>query len=81
MFRENSGMKVMYTAQAGAGPTYEVEADRHGNYAIRLDGKVVKRVTSVSQYAGRPRWGSRQLEQRALDEAKAAIDAHHHSGG
>jgi hypothetical protein len=69
-------MKVMYTANGGAGPTYEVEADRHGNYTIRLDGAVVKRVTSVTSYMDKPRWGSKKLEQRALDEAKAVIDAH-----
>jgi hypothetical protein len=77
MLRQNSGMKVMYTAKDGAGPTYEIEADKHGNYTIRQDGKVVKRVTSVINYVGRPRWGSRKLEQRAFDDAKAAIDAHH----
>jgi hypothetical protein len=68
-------MKLMYTSRGGAGPTYEVEADRHGNYTIRLEGKLVKRVTSVTNYLDRPRWGSRKLEQRAMEEAKAAIDA------
>jgi hypothetical protein len=69
-------MKVMYTANGGAGPTYEVEADRHGSYTIRLDGAVVKRVTAVTSYMDKPRWGSKKLEQRAIDEAKAAIDGH-----
>ena len=69
-------MKVIYTAKGGAGPTYEVEADRHGNYTIRLDGAVVKRVTSVTSYMDKPRWGSKKLELRAVDEAKAAIDAY-----
>jgi hypothetical protein len=79
--RENSGMKIMYAANDGAGPTYEIEADRHGNYAIRLDGRIVKRVTSVTTYFGKPRWGSRKLEQAAIDEAKTAIDTHHEYAG
>ena len=74
-------MKVTYTAQDGAGPTYEIEADRHGNYVIRQGGTVVKRVTSVTNYFDKPRWGSKKLEQRAVDEAKAAIDAHQGRAG
>jgi hypothetical protein len=70
-------MKITYASMDGTGPAYEIEADRHGNYTIRLDGRVVKRVTSVSNYVGRPRWGSRKLEMAAIEEAKAAIDAHH----
>lgn len=70
-------MKVMYTAQEGAGPTYEIEADRHGNYTIRLGSAVVKRVTSVTSYFDKPRWGSRKLEERAVEEAREAIDRHH----
>lgn len=72
-------MKVMYTAKEGDGPTYEIEADRHGNYTIRLGTAVVKRVTSVTTYFDKPRWGSRKLEERAIEEAKAAIDRHHGS--
>ena len=70
-------MKFTYAPNNGEGPAYEVESDRHGNYTIRLDGTVVKRVTSITNYVGRPRWGSKQLEQRAIEEARAAIDAHH----
>ena len=70
-------MKVMYSAQEGNGPTYEIEADRHGNYTIRLGSAVVKRVTSVTSYFDKPRWGSRKLEERAVEEAREAIDRHH----
>ncbi|NML44583.1 hypothetical protein HHL11_12525 [Ramlibacter sp. G-1-2-2] len=70
-------MKVTYVSKGGEGPAYEIEADRHGNFTIRQDGRVVKRVSSLPDYVGRPRWGSKKLEQSALDEAKAAIDAHH----
>jgi hypothetical protein len=70
-------MKIAYDTVGGHGPTYEIEADRHGNYTIRCEGKVVKRVTSVSSYVGRPRWGSRKLELAAIEEAKAMIEAHH----
>ena len=74
---ENRGMKTTYAAHDGAGPTYEIEADRHGSYTIRLEGRVVKRVTAVTTYVGKPLWGSRKLEKAALDEAKSAIDQHH----
>lgn len=70
-------MKIMYAANEGAGPTYEIEADRHGNYTIRLDGRVVKRVTSVTNYMDKPKWGSKKLEVAALDEARTAVDLHH----
>ena len=70
-------MKVEYVSLGGSGPAYEIEADRQGNYTIRCGGRVVKRVTSVTRYVGRPRWGSRRLEVAAIEEARAAIDAHH----
>jgi hypothetical protein len=68
-------MKIAYVSNGGTGPTYEIEADRHGNYTIRREGRVVKRVTSVTNYIGKPRWGSRKLELSAVEEAKAAIDS------
>lgn len=70
-------MKVAYVSQEGHGPAYEIEADRQGNYTIRREGRVVKRVTSVTSYFSRPRWGSKRLQLAAIEEAKAAIDAHH----
>jgi hypothetical protein len=70
-------MKTAYVSNGGTGPTYEIEADRHGSYTIRRAGRVVKRVTSVSSYVGKPRWGSRKLELTAIEEAKAAIEANH----
>jgi hypothetical protein len=70
-------MKVAYASKDSGGPAYEIEADRHGNYSIRREGKVVKRVTSVSSYLGKPRWGSKKLELAAIEDAKAAIDTHH----
>ena len=70
-------MKIMYAANGGAGPTYEVEADRQGNYTIRREGKLLKRVSSVTNYVGKPRWGSKKLELAAIEDAKAVIDAHH----
>ncbi len=68
-------MKVSYTRSKGAGLTYEIEADRHGNYTIELNGKVVKRVSSLSNYLGKPRWGSKQLETDAIEDAKQSIEA------
>jgi hypothetical protein len=72
--RDNRGMKFIYGGSADSGEAYEIEADRHGNYTIRLGAKVVKRVTSVTSYLGRPKWGSRKLEMGAIEEAKALIE-------
>lgn len=69
-------MKITYVSRGGTGPEYEIDADRHGNYTITLGGKVVKRVTSVTNYLGKPKWGSRKLERDAIEDAKNAIDAH-----
>lgn len=73
--RDNPGMKMMYASKDGAGPTYEIETDRHGSYTIRLEGRVIRRVTAVTNYFGKPKWGSRKLEQDALEDAKAAIES------
>jgi hypothetical protein len=68
-------MKTEYTGGQGAGPTYDIEADRHGNYTIRLEGKVIKRVSALAQYVGKPRWGSKKLEADAIHDAKLAIES------
>lgn len=68
-------MKITYTGKSGAGATYEIDADRHGNYTITKAGKVVKRVSAITSYLGKPRWGSAKLEQDAVEDAKAAIEA------
>jgi hypothetical protein len=70
-------MKIMYVANGGAGPTYEIEADRQGNFTIRREGKLLKRVSSVTNYVGKPRWGSRRLELAAIEDAKNLIDTYH----
>jgi hypothetical protein len=70
-------MKMMYAANGGAGPTYEVEADRQGNFTIRREGRLLKRVSSVTNYVGKPRWGSRRLELAAIEDAKNLIDTYH----
>lgn len=77
MRRENSPMQTTYVSMGGNGPTYEIESDRHGNFTIRQGGRVVKRVSSVSSYPGKPRWGSKKMELAAIEEGKALIDAHH----
>jgi hypothetical protein len=68
-------MKTTYTGREGTGPTYEIEADRHGNYTVKLGGKVVKRVSALASYRGKPAWGSRKLEEHAIEDAKRAIEA------
>jgi hypothetical protein len=69
-------MNIAYASNGGAGPTYEIEADRHGNFTIRCGGRVVRRVTSITNYFGKPRWGSKKLELAAIEDAKALIEAH-----
>jgi hypothetical protein len=71
---DNGGMRVSYTRSQGAGLTYEIDADRHGNYCVMLNGKVVKRVSSLQHYVGKPRWGSKQLEADAVEDAKKSIE-------
>ena len=68
-------MKITHVSPARPDTAYEIEADRHGNYSIRLDGKVIKRVSSLKSYAGKPRWGSKALELSAIDDARSVIDA------
>lgn len=67
-------MRVPYTPANDSGDTYEIESDRHGSYTVMLRGKVVKRVTALANYLDRPKWGSRQLEIEAVNDAKKAID-------
>jgi hypothetical protein len=74
----------MYSPMNGTGPEFEIDADRHGSYTIKLDGKVVRRVTALTNYVGKPRWGSRKLEAEAIDDAKRDVDAfvaHHAAAG
>jgi hypothetical protein len=73
--RDNRGMKIMYTPRNCAGPEYEIEADRHGNYTIKLNGKVVRRVSALPNYLGKPLWGSKKLEADAIEDAMRDIDA------
>jgi hypothetical protein len=71
---ENGWMNISYTRSTGAGLTYDIEADKHGNYTVKLNGKVIKRVTALSNYLGKPRWGSKKLEADANEDAKKAIE-------
>jgi hypothetical protein len=34
-------------------------------------------VSSVTNYVGKPRWGSRRLELAAIEDAKNLIDTYH----
>ena len=68
-------MRIEYTRQSGSGLTYHIDVDRHGSYAISLNAKVLKRVTVLRSYIGRPRWGSKQLEANGAEDAKKAIEA------
>jgi len=68
-------MRLTYTPQGHTGPEFEIEADRHGSYAIRLNGKVIRRVTALADYGGKPKWGSRKLEAGAIEDAKRDIEA------
>lgn len=68
-------MRLTYTPQGHPGTEFEIEADRHGSYAIRLNGKVIRRVTALAEYVGKPKWGSRKLEAGAIEDAKRDIEA------
>lgn len=68
-------MRLTYTPQSQPGTEFEIEADRHGSYAIRLNGKVIRRVTALPDYLGKPKWGSRRLEAGAIEDAKRDIEA------
>lgn len=68
-------MRLTYTPQSHPGTEFEIEADRHGSYAIRLNGKVIRRVTALPDYVGKPKWGSRKLEAGAIEDAKRDIEA------
>lgn len=68
-------MRITYVSETWPDTTYEIETDRFGNYTIRSGGRVIKRVTSVTEYLGKPKWGSKKLEQSAIEDAKAAIAA------
>jgi hypothetical protein len=74
-------MHIEYSREKGPGPTYDIEADRHGNYTIKLRGRVLKRVTVLSRYAGKPRWGSKKLEADAIEDAKQAVEGFKTSEG
>jgi hypothetical protein len=54
---------------------FQIESDRHGSYSIRRNGTLVRRITALTNYPGRPRWGSRKLEAEAIESAKRDIDA------
>lgn len=69
-------MRLTYTPQGRPGTEFEIEADRHGSYAIRLNGKVIRRVTALADYVGKPKWGSRKLETGAVEDAKRDIEAY-----
>jgi len=60
--------------ESAAGVAYEIDADRFGNYTVKQGGRVIKRVTSIADYLGKPRWGSRKLEMNAIEDAKKAIE-------
>ena len=72
---DNHAMRVAYTPTTAPGQTFEIESDRHGSYTVKLHGKVVKRVTALPAYLGRPKWGSKQLEADAIEDGKNAIES------
>ena len=68
-------MRITYVRDAWPETQYDIEADRFGNYTIRAGGRVVKRVSSITHYLGKPKWGSKKLEMNAIEDAKAAIES------
>jgi hypothetical protein len=74
-------MRITYASKNWPDTTYEIEADRFGNYTIKAGGKVLKRVTSVTEYLGKPKWGSKKLEMNAIEDAKMAIERFRSAAG
>ena len=74
-------MRITYISESWPETTYEIESDRFGNYTIKVEGRVIERVTSVTKYLGRPKWGSKKLELNAIEDAKAAIAKFKSPGG
>jgi hypothetical protein len=74
-------MRITYVSKTWPDTTYEIEADRFGNYTIKAGGKVLKRVTSVTEYLGKPKWGSKKLEMNAIEDAKTAIEGFRTAAG
>jgi hypothetical protein len=64
----------MYRASNGE-TEFEIESDRHGSYSIKLNGKVIRRVTALTHYPGKPRWGNRKLESDAIEDAKRDVES------
>jgi hypothetical protein len=79
--RDNMGMQITYISKNRPDTTYEIEADRFGNYTIKTGGRVIKRVTSVTDYLGKPKWGSKKLELNAIEDAEAAIEGFRSAAG
>jgi len=74
-------MRFTSVSESWPETTYEIESDRFGNHTIKVEGRVIKRVTSVTEYLGRPKWGSKKLELNAIEDAKAAIAKFKSPGG
>jgi len=74
-------MRITYVSNSCPDTAYEIEADRFGNYTIKAAGRLVKRVTSVTNYLGKPKWGSKTLEMNALEDAKTAIEGFKSAAG
>jgi hypothetical protein len=68
-------MKATYTRKQGRMLTYEIEADLHGSYTISLAGKPLKRFAVPQDYYGKKRWGSKAQAERAIEDAKRAIES------
>jgi hypothetical protein len=64
---------VSYTRSHGKRLTYAIAATTLGNYTVLLDGQVVKTM-AIGDHYGAPRYGSKKLQDEAIEAAKAAIE-------
>lgn len=74
-------MRITYVSANWPQTAFEIESDRFGSYTIKSNGRVIKRVTAVTNYLGKPKWGSKKLEQSAIEDAKQAIEGFRTSEG
>jgi hypothetical protein len=70
-----AAMSIIYSPSSDSQLSYQIEADRHGSYTILLQGKVIRRVTALTNYLDKPRWGSRKLEAEAIQDAKCYVES------
>lgn len=56
------------------GRAFVIEADKHGSWRVMAGDQVLIDRPVQQDYYGRPKWGSKALLDKAISEARAAIE-------